>query len=95
MTPAEIKAAFVGFDKTHPFYQAVVQLLDNAVNDEQTGATLPHLTDGGRHFNAGRLAHALDFRQAFHGTMAQALWEQNRDLMRAEAAAQRKESETG
>lgn len=65
MTEAEIKAGLVSLDPGHGFVRSLKALLDQAVDEEQDNVTVPNLADGARHFNAGRLAHAKDFRQAF------------------------------
>jgi hypothetical protein len=62
MTEREINGAFAEFDPQHPFYLAVLALLDNSIATEQDAVTIPGLTDAARHFNAGRLAHAKDLR---------------------------------
>lgn len=89
MSEHEIKAAFAAFDKTHPFYMAVMTLLDLEVQSEQVSAASPNLGDGSRHYNAGRLAHALDFRAVFNGVMREALAEQAAAVQRAERQAAR------
>jgi len=89
MTEPEVKAAFAAFDPTHPFYRAVLQLMDDAIVTEQDNVTIPHITDGGRHFNAGRLAQAKDFRGVFLGVHQQALVEQAREQRKAELATAR------
>lgn len=91
--PINISAAFAGFDPQHPFYLAVSQLLDEAVVAEQDAVAMPDLTDGGRHFNGGRLAHAKDFRNEFHGRMRDAIAEQARQAQLEEIRAQRAQAQ--
>lgn len=92
MNESEIKAAFAAFDKAHPFYRAVLALLEAEVVNEAHAACSPNLGDGGRHYNAGRLAHALDMRNVFNGVMREALAEQVAAVQRAERAAARREA---
>lgn len=63
MTDSEIKAAFASLHATHPVMLALTALAENAVKLETAASAQPTLSDGDRHFNAGRLAHALDFQQ--------------------------------
>lgn len=93
MTKDEIYAAFAAMDQAHPFYLAVCALLDGEVNDEMVAAVVPNSTDAARHFNAGRLAHALDFRAAFRMVMNEAMEAQTAAVERAEQRAKRREAE--
>lgn len=93
MSEHEIKAAFAAFDKTHPFYLAVLALLESEIASEQVMTVSPNLGDGARHYNAGRLAHALDFRAVFNGVMREALAEQVAAVQRAERQAARREED--
>jgi hypothetical protein len=87
MTTEQIKATFAAFDPNHPFYLACLQLLDDAITTEQGDVTLPCLADGARHFNAGRLAQAKDFRGYFSDVMNAALAEAAEARLRAERQA--------
>lgn len=69
LAPDEITKGFLQLDPQHTFYKALLGLLDNAVAAEQEAVTIPHLTDGARHFNAGRLAFAKDVRALVDDTM--------------------------
>lgn len=86
MTESEVKAAFAAFDPQHPFYRAVLQLLESAVLAEQDNVTIPLLTDSARQFNAGRLSQAKDFRDYFSAVNQIALAEQQRQAVQAERA---------
>lgn len=87
MTEAEIKAGLVSLDPGHGFVRALRAMLDEAVVEEQDNVTVPNLADGSRHFNAGRLAHAKDFRQAFVSIIEEA---QREAAARLAAAAKEK-----
>lgn len=93
MTNAEVDAAFAGIDPKHPFYLAVLQVLDDAVINEQDAATIPDLTDGARHFNAGRLAHAKDVRAFMEDMMANACVRAEIERQKFEAAQRRRENQ--
>lgn len=96
MTDSEIKHGFLQLESQHPFFQALLALLDNEVATETQNAVQPDLTDGARHFNAGRLANARDIRAAVEGVMTDALAETRAELARREQLAQRKkEGEEG
>jgi hypothetical protein len=84
MSEAEIKSGLLSIEPQHPFVQALNALMENAVGDEQDAVTNPNLTDGARHFNAGRLAHAKDFRGAIAGIIDEAKREQAEALAKAE-----------
>jgi hypothetical protein len=87
MKREEIYAAFAAMDQTHPFYVAVCAMVDEEVTDETAGAVAPDLSDSKRQFNAGRLAHAVDFGRAFRGVMRDAVsWQ--RKVEQTTAAAQ-------
>jgi hypothetical protein len=88
MTNEEIKAGLTSLEPGHPFVLAVTALLAQEVADEQNGAIQPQLADGSRQFNAGRLAHAVDFQRVFNGVVEQARGEM---AERLNAEAQRKE----
>lgn len=64
MTEPEILAGLASLDETHPFIKALAAVLADDTSDEVDGVTAPDLTDGARHFNAGRLAHARDLEKA-------------------------------
>lgn len=91
MTETEVKAAFAGFDPTHPFYRACLQLMDDSIVEETDAAIAPGLTDADRHFVCGGLAHAKHFRRVFLEVHQQAIVDQARELRRAELAAERRD----
>jgi hypothetical protein len=95
MNKLEIANAFAEMDPQHPFYRAVIQLLDEAVTGEQDNVTAPNLTDAARHYNAGRLAHAKDIRALLPDMTREALTNQMKALQYSERAAARRESEAG
>lgn len=66
MSNEQLQKAFATIDTQHPFWKAVQAALDEAVEQEQMTVAQPDSTDGARHYNAGRLAHALDFRTALN-----------------------------
>lgn len=90
MNEFEIAAAFAAFDPAHPFYRAVMQLLDDGVTAEQDNVIAPNLTDAARHFNAGRLAHAKDIRALLPDTTRAALVEQQMVIQKQEREAARR-----
>lgn len=92
MSEAEVKAAFAGIDPQHPFYLAMLQICDDAIVIEQDGVTLPELTDAARHFNAGRLAHAKDFKDYIRNTITLARIDRERERQKFEAAEQRRQA---
>lgn len=69
MTTAQITNGLAALDPKHEFFQAIVALVDNDIESEISGATLPDITDGARHFNAGRLAHARDVKNFLIGAV--------------------------
>ena len=87
MTDLEIKAGLLTLEPSHPFVQALKALLAQSVLEEQDSVTNPNLTDGGRHFNAGRLAHAKDFAGGWQGIVDEARKEQA-DALAARQASQ-------
>jgi hypothetical protein len=94
MTEPEINAAFAEMDPQHPFYRAVLQLLNEGVAAEQDNVTVPNLTDAARHFNAGRLAHAVDMRSLIPDATDAALAGQRKAIQTQERAAARREAES-
>lgn len=86
-----MKAAFAAFDPAHPFYRAVIQLLDDSIVEEQDNVTLPALPDGVRQFNAGRLAQAKYFRGVFLAVHQRAIIEQAAEQVRADREAARRD----
>jgi hypothetical protein len=88
MTDTEIKAGLLSLAPSHPFVRAVEALLTQAVEAETDSVTAPDLTDAARHFNAGRLAHAQDFKLAITGAIAEAQREAQAKLAAAAKAAQ-------
>jgi hypothetical protein len=95
MTESEINAAFAEMDPQHPFYRAVLQLLDDGVTAEQDNVTVPDLTDAARHFNAGRLAHAKDVRALIPDATRAALAGQRKVIQTQERAAARRADQEG
>lgn len=93
----EIRRAFLRMDPQHPFYQGLMGLLANATALELEAATRPDLTDGGRHFNAGRLAMAEDVQQLIVDTMVEAReWEQREnERLAREARAEKARNPEG
>lgn len=92
MTDSEIKAGLISIDGSHPFVRSLGALLDQAVADEQDGVTNPNLADGARHFNAGRLAQAKDFRGAIRGIVDEARREQAAANEKAAREAERQKA---
>lgn len=86
MNEQQIYGVFAEFDPGHPFYMAVLQLLDNAIATEQDGVIQPKLTDAERHFNAGRLAFAKDFRGMLPDTTREAVVRRVKEAQRQAAA---------
>lgn len=64
MSDLELQRGLATLDTKHPFWQAVQDVLAQAVVNEQLAVAQPDITDGARHYNAGRLAHALDLQTA-------------------------------
>ena len=95
MNENEINAAFAGMDPQHPFYRAVLQLLDEGMSAEQDNVVVPNLTDAARHFNAGRLAHAKDVRALIPDTTRAALVGQRKVIQTQERAAAMREAQAG
>ena len=89
MTEKEINAAFANFDPQHPFYLAVLAILDNVVLTEQESAVVPDLGDGARHYNAGRLGMAMAIRGLLPDTMREAMAQRIREEMKAQERAAR------
>lgn len=85
MTETEIKAGLTTLDEKHPFYVALLALVESDVEDETSAALAPDLTDAARHFNAGRMAHARDFRNVIAGAVRTAWTEK----LKAEQKLQR------
>jgi hypothetical protein len=79
MNANEIKQNFLTLEPTHPFYRALLALVEADTDAEIDAATMPQLTDGARQFNAGRLAHARDLRRVIEGTMRDALEERQKE----------------
>ena len=63
MTDFEIREAFGGWSETSPTWRALRECLDRYVDTEVAATAQPTLSDEQRHFNAGRLARALDTRE--------------------------------
>jgi len=72
MNADEIKSGLLSLDKGHPFYQALIGLLDSDIADEQEATVAPGLSDGTRQFYAGRLGHAVDIKRAIIGVIEEA-----------------------
>jgi hypothetical protein len=89
MDTNQIQAAFAAFDPMHPFYLAVLQLMQDAVLTEQANVCYPDLTDAGRHYNAGRLSMAIDACVEFEATMRNALAAQMAENVKAAERAAR------
>ena len=85
MTDLEIKQGLLSLEPRHPFMQSLNALMEQAVSEEQDAVTNPGLADGARHFNAGRLAHAKDFRGAIAGIIEEARREREEELRKAES----------
>lgn len=92
MTEKEIKAGLLTLDETHEFYRALLGLLEEAILAEQDNVTIPLLTDSARQFNAGRLAHAKDFKQLLHDTRVEAIREREQEE-KARELRERKKSD--
>lgn len=69
MTDREIDEAFNGATQSWPLWQAFVELLQREVDDNMVDVTTAPLPDGLRHFHAGRLAQALECRNAINDRM--------------------------
>lgn len=63
MTTEQIQAGFLSLDPTHPFYQAVQEVVRMQKEIEVDAVAQNNLTDAARHFNAGRLAAVIDVGQ--------------------------------
>lgn len=87
MSDEQIKEGLLSIDEGHVFVKTLLALFDNEIRDEQLMATAPDLTDGARHFNAGRLARAMDTRNSILGLMRDARAER-------EAAEKKRRKET-
>jgi hypothetical protein len=72
MTDQEIIAGLATIGSEHPAWRAFAAVLADAVTQEQDNVTAPNLTDGARHFNAGRLALARDLGEAMQRLRAEA-----------------------
>lgn len=72
MTQKQIYAGLASLDAEHPFYLALLAVVDGDIESEISGVTIPDLTDSARQFNAGRLAHARDIRSAIVGVVSEA-----------------------
>lgn len=91
MTEQQIFGAFAEFDPGHPFYQAVLAVVDNCIATEQDAVTIPGLTDASRHFNAGRLAMAKDARATITGVTRDAIKNRVEEAQKQAAARERTE----
>lgn len=88
MTDSEIKAGFLALDPQHTFFKAVVGLLEQLEQAESDMVAAADLTDGARHYNAGRLATAKNAKELVLDTMKQAHEE---EAMRRAKEMQREE----
>ena len=93
MTDNEIKAGLRGLDPQHEFFRALMALLDQEIEIEQDGVCQKDLMDGGRQFNAGRLARARDTKSAIVGVIQQAHLEEQERLAKVAREEARKEQE--
>jgi hypothetical protein len=84
MTEKDIKSGLLSLEPSHPYVQALNALLDHTVEEEQDSVTIANLADGARHFNAGRLAHAKDFRGVVKDLIAEAKREAEEALAKAQ-----------
>lgn len=73
MNEKQILAGLATLEPTHPFIEALGCLLANVVEAERDGVVIPNLPDAARHFNAGRLASALDVQTLVAQTVAKAI----------------------
>lgn len=69
MTDEEIDEAFGSIDHNWPPWLAVLELVDQEIDDACENSTLEHLTDGDRQFNAGRLHQSLRTRNVLRDRM--------------------------
>ena len=72
MEENQIKEGLLSLDEGHVFVRTLLAIYDGEIQLEQQAATVADLTDGARHFNAGRLARALDTRNSIIGLMREA-----------------------
>ena len=95
MTEKQIKEGLLKLDRQHPFYVALLALLDGDIGEEMAEATRLGLTDGARQFAAGRLAHAADIRRAVEGVILDAETERVAQLRKDELRRQREATLSG
>jgi len=72
MSDKELLAGLRSLDGAHPFVKAVVAMQTETVTLCTEAAAQPNLTSEGRHYNAGRLALALDVVAQFEQAMEMA-----------------------
>lgn len=69
MTDAEIEEAFGAISPDWPIWKAIIELLDQNVDEVTEAVTLPALPDHVRQFHAGRLNNAILFRNDLRSKM--------------------------
>ena len=77
MNADQIQAGLTSLEPAHPFFQAILALVESDIDSEMDMAVAPDLTDSARQFNAGRLAHARDIKRVLIGSVTDAHAAQN------------------
>lgn len=67
--PQRLQQGFLSLAPDHEFAKSLLALLEEAVTVETQSCAVPERSSEARHFNAGRLAHALDLQAAVRNLM--------------------------